>query len=185
MVEAACKRFWDLEKSVEMLRVERDTLAKRVKHLEWFDREMREKQAAYETTHKLYKNTTEAKLRELARELEMAKGEAADAKEEVKLLDITIDGLRKQLADLEEERGKSEKKVAALIERERQEVSKFMLFERIRMVKEFRAGGSANWDLEELEQMFQDEGYSMPSSGGSGEESGDEEEVNSHREIPG
>ena len=186
------KRFWDLEKSAEMFRIERDTLIKRVKHLEWFDREMREKQATYEATHKLYRDTTEAKLRELTRDLEMAKGEAVDAREKVKLSDITIDGLnvtlrdlRKQLADLEEEKDKSEKKVAALIERERREVSKFMLFERIRMVKEFRAGGGANWDLEELEQMFQDEGYSMPSSGSSGEESGDEEEVNSHREIPG
>ena len=115
-----------------------------------------------------------------------------DAREEVKLSDITIDGLnatigdlRKQLADLEEERDKSEKKVEALVERERREVSKFMLFERIRMVKEFQAGGGANWDLKELEQEFQDEGYSMPSSGDSDEESGGEEEVNSHPEMPG
>ena len=122
----------------------------------------------------------------------MAKGEAVDAREEVKLSDITIDGLnatigdlRKQLADLEEERDKSEKKVEALVERERQEVSKFMLFERIRMVKEFQAGGGVNWDLKELEQEFQDEGYSMPSSGDSDEESGGEGEVNSHPGMPG
>ena len=192
MAEAVRKRFWDLEKSAEMFRIERDTLIKRVKHLEWFDREMREKQATYEATHKLYRYTTEAKLRELTRDLEMAKGEAVDAREEVKLSDITIDGLnvtirdlRKQLADLEEERDKSEKKVEALVERERREVSKFMLFERIRMVKEFQAGGGANWDLKELEQEFQDEGYSMPSSGDSDEESGGEEEVNSHPEMPG
>ena len=185
MAEAVRKRFWDLEKSAEMFRMERDTLVKRVKNLEWFDQEMRKKQGELEAAHKLYRSTAEAKFRQLEREVENAKGEAADAQEEVKLSDITIDGLRKQLVGLEEEKDKSEKKVAALIERERREVSKFMLFERIRMVKEFRAGGGANWDLEELEQMFQDEGYSMPSSGGSGEESGDEEEVNSHREIPG
>ena len=106
MAEAVRKRFWDLEKSAEMFRIERDTLIKRVKHLEWFDREMREKQATYEATHKLYRDTTEAKLRELTRDLEMAKGEAVDAREEVELSDITIDGLnatigdlRKQLAD--------------------------------------------------------------------------------------
>ena len=185
MAEAVRKRFWDMEKSAEMFRLERDTLVKRIKNLEWFDQEMRKKQGELEAAHKLYRSTAEAKFRQLEREIENAKGEAADAQEEVKLSDITIDGLRKQLVDLEEEKDKSEKKVAALIERERREVSKFMLFERIRMVKEFRAGGGANWDLEELEQTFQDEGYSMPSSGGSGEESGDEEEVNSHREIPG
>ena len=185
MAEAVRKRFWDLEKSAEMFRLEHDTLVKRVKNLEWFDQEMRKKQGELEAAHKLYRSTAEAKFRQLEREIENAKGEAVDAREEVKLSDITIDGLRKQLANLEEEKDKSEKKVAALIERERREVSKFMLFERIRMVKEFRAGGGANWDLEELEQMFQDEGYSMPSSGGSGEESGDEEEVNSHRELPG
>ena len=60
-----------------------------------------------------------------------------------------------------------------------------MLYERIRMVKEFQAGGNANWDLKELEQEFQDEGYSMPSSGDSDEESGGEEEVNSLPEMPG
>ena len=179
------KRFWDLEKSAEMFRLEHDTLVKRVKNLEWFDQEMRKKQGELEAAHKLYRSTAEAKFRQLEREIENAKGEAVDAREEVKLSDITIDGLRKQLADLEEEKDKSEKKVAALIERERREVSKFMLFERIRMVKEFQAGGGANWDLEELEQMFQDEGYSMPSSGNSGEESGGEEEVNSHPGMPG
>ena len=107
------KRFWDLEKSAEMFRIECDTLIKRVKHLEWFDREMREKQTTYEATHKLYRDTTEAKLRNLTQDLEMAKGEAVDAREEVKLSDITIDGLnatigdlRKQLADLEEERAR-------------------------------------------------------------------------------
>ena len=183
MAEAVRKRFWDMEKSAEMFRLERDTLVKRIKNLEWFDQEMRKKQGELEAAHKLYRSTAEAKFRQLEREIENAKGEAVDAREEVKLSDITIDGLRKQLANLEEEKDKSEKKVAALIERERREVSKFMLFERIRMVKEFRAGGGANWDLEELEQMFQDEGYSMPSSDSSGEGSGDEEEVNSHREV--
>ena len=37
------KRFWDLERSTEVLRVEHDTLVKRVKNLEWFDPEMRKK----------------------------------------------------------------------------------------------------------------------------------------------
>lgn len=74
-----------------------------------------------------------------------------DDKEEVKLSDITIEGLKttiedlkRQLAHSEEEKGKSDKKAQALVERERREVSKFMLFERIQMVKEFLAGGSAN-----------------------------------------
>ena len=34
MAEAVRKRFWDLEKSAEMFRLERDTLVKRVKNLE-------------------------------------------------------------------------------------------------------------------------------------------------------
>ena len=186
------KRFWDLERSTEVLRVEHDTLVKRVKNLEWFDREMRKKQGELEAAHKLYRTTAEAKFRQLERDLENARGETMDAREEVKLSDITIEGLnatigdlRKQLVDLEEEKGKSDKKVEALVERERREVSKFMLFERIRMVKEFQAGGSVNWDLKELEQEFQDEGYSMPSPGDSDEESGGEEEVNSLPEMPG
>ena len=104
MAEAVRKRFWDLEKSAEMFRLEHDTLVKRVKNLEWFDQEMRKKQGELEAAHKLYRSTAEAKFRQLEREIENAKGEAVDAREEVKLSDITIDGLRKQLADLEEEK---------------------------------------------------------------------------------
>ena len=114
-----------------------------------------------EAAHKLYRDAAEAKFQQLTRDLENAKGEIVDAQEEVKLSDITIDGLnatigdlKKQLANLEKERDKSEKKVEALVERERREVSKSMLFERIRMVKEFQAGGGVNWNLKELEQEF-------------------------------
>ena len=59
------KRFWDLERSTEVLRVEHDTLVKRVKNLEWFDREMRKKQGELEAAHKLYRTTAEAKFRQL------------------------------------------------------------------------------------------------------------------------
>ena len=51
MAEAVRKRFWDLERSTEVLRVEHDTLVKRVKNLEWFDREMRKKQGELEAAH--------------------------------------------------------------------------------------------------------------------------------------
>ena len=60
MAEAVRKRFWDLEKSAEMFRIERDTLIKRVKHLEWFEREMRRSRQLM----KLLTSYTEIQLRQ-------------------------------------------------------------------------------------------------------------------------
>lgn len=151
----------------------------RVKYLEWYDKERKRMFEAHETEMKHYKAVHEAKLAQVVRDLENARGEIVDAKEEAKLADEKVEEMKIKLSILEEEKKRSDGKVQTLIERERREVSKFILYERIRMVKEFKARGSVNWDLEKLEQEFKEEGYSVPSTGESESSSRGEEKVSS------
>lgn len=174
-----CKRFEELSGLVKELQVEQDSLVQRNEHLLWYDKERKKKFDDYEEEVKRYKARVQEKLKQVARDLENAQGEATDAREEVNLSDMKVEQLKEELSALEEAKKKSDRKVQTLIERERQEVSKFMLFERIRMVREFKSGGSVNWNLEELEQKFKEEGYSEPPTGESEDSSESEEEVSS------
>lgn len=118
---------------------------------------------------------------QLKQKLIAAERVAMIAKGEIELETTKVSVLTGEVEDLKHQ-------LKVTMDWEKDEVARFMLYQKIKVIKEMQAGGPNLYDADKLIDEFDEEGWSWPSFGRGGGEydevSEDEEEVNSALNPP-
>ena len=167
MAMLAEKKFGDRGLKVGELVLEREQLLQKVQELEV---QIKQDNLVISSIKHDFTQKNELATKEiqaLQQELADVKHEALDAKEEIKLEEIKVSNLELEVEELKHQ-------LKVMMDREKDEVARFMLYQKIKVVKEMQAGGPNIYDADKLIDEFDEEGWSWPSSGRGGDE-GDEE----------
>ena len=173
MAMLAEKKFGDRGLKVGELVLEREQLLQKVQELEVQIKQDKLVISSVKQDLTQQKELATKEIQALQQELADVKHEALDAKEEIKLEEIKVSNLKLEVEELKHQ-------LKVMMDREKEEVARFMLYQKIKVIKEVQTGEPNIYDADKLIDEFDEEGWSWPSSGRGGDEEDEEgDEVSS------